>query len=201
MVYHPPAPHLLSSRRWAGMRIGLLGGSFNPPHEGHMHIALAALRKHNLDYIWWMVSPQNPLKDKATGFNKRYFMTKYFVNHPKMIVTDIETKLGIDYSFQTVQQLQKRFPRTDFVWIAGMDNAQIFHKWDRWKDLISRIPFIFFNRPPNAMALNNNAVRMMQRQKNIQWSLQGKTRNISSTQLRQNAFARRLKSALYWKNK
>lgn len=188
-------PHLYSSHRWTGKRIGLLGGSFNPPHEGHMHIALAALRRHKLDAVWWMVSPQNPLKQRHTGFAKRFEMTRNFVHHPQMVVTDIETKLNTRYSFQTVKALQRRFPKTEFVWIAGMDNALIFHRWDRWKALLRSMPFIFFNRPPNGMAMSNNVIRLYKGKKNVKWSLCGKTRNISSTALRNK------KSVFFFKNK
>jgi len=183
-----PSPHLYSSRRWTGMKIGLLGGSFNPPHKGHMHIALSALRKHNLDAIWWLVSPQNPLKEKHTSFDKRFEMTRRFVRHPRMVVTDIETRLKTRYSFQTVVALQRRFPKTNFVWIAGMDNARIFHRWDHWHGLLKRIPFIFFNRPPNRMAISNNMIRLYKGKKNVTWSLSGKTRNISSTAIRNKKF-------------
>lgn len=191
-----PSPHTLSARRWAGMNVGLLGGSFNPPHAGHLHIASTALRQHSLDAVWWMVSPQNPLKPQSNNFKKRYEMTRKFVRHPNMIVTDIETQLNTRYSFQTVAKLQKRFPKTRFTWIAGMDNACIFHKWDRWRDLIRAIPFIFFNRPPNGMALTTNAIRLYKGQKNVRFSLHGKTRNISSTALRKNKFARFFKSGV-----
>lgn len=188
-----PSPHLLSSRRWSGMNVGLLGGSFNPPHEGHMHIARTALRQHNLDAIWWLVAPQNPLKHQSNNFEKRFELTQKFVCHPRMIVTSIETDLNTQYSFQTVAKLQKRFPKTNFTWIAGMDNACIFHKWDRWRDLIRTIPFIFFNRPPNGIALTTNVIRLYKGRKNVKFSLYGKTRNISSTALRKKKFARFLK--------
>jgi len=105
--------------------------------------------------------------------------------------------MGIDYSYQTVQRLKKYFPKTRFVWIAGMDNALIFHRWDQWKALLRSIPFIFFNRPPNRMALNNNAIRMMRERKQVIWDLTGKTRNFSSTQLRKKKrFAHFLKSRI-----
>jgi nicotinate-nucleotide adenylyltransferase len=142
-----------------------------------------------------MVSPQNPLKDRHTSFEKRYAMTKNFVRHPRMIVTDIETQMDTRYSYQTVVQLQKYFPRTEFFWIAGMDNALIFHRWDHWKLLIKKIPFIFFNRPPNRMAISNNIIRLYKGKKNVKWCLCGKTRNISSTALRE----RRIVS--FFKNK
>ena len=160
-----------------------------------MHIALAALRQNDIDAVWWMVSPQNPLKDHHTSHSKRFEMTRNFVRHPNMVVTDIETQLNTKYSFQTVNELKKRFPKTDFVWIAGMDNALIFHRWDQWKHLLKKIPFIFFNRPPNSMAINSNIIRLYKGTKNIKWCLSGKTRNISSTALRNK------KIAPFFKNK
>ena len=195
--YQKPSPHRLASRRWNGMRVGLLGGSFNPPHKGHMHIALTALRQHKFHAIWWMVSPQNPLKSKSNNFTKRIAMTRRYVRHPKMVVTDIENRFNTCYSYQTVLELQKHFPRTRFTWIAGMDNARIFHRWDHWPLLLRRIPFIFFNRPPNHMVMNANIVRLYRGKKNVKWTLRGKTRNISSTALRQNKIARFLKSGVY----
>jgi len=195
--FKSPAPHKLSSRRWAGKKIGLLGGSFNPPHKGHMHIARTALRQNKLNAIWWMVSPQNPLKSSTNNFSKRYKLTRYFLRHqPRMIATDIECHLNTRYSFQTVKELQRHFPKTKFTWVAGMDNARIFHKWDQWALLLKRLPFIFYNRPPNKMALNANIIRLYKGQKNVTWSMKGKTRNISSTALRQNKIARFFKSRI-----
>ena len=178
------SPHKLSSQRWKNQKIGILGGSFNPPHKGHMHIALAALRQKKLDYVWWMVSPQNPLKQRHNSFEKRLKMTQKFVRHPKMVVCDIEEALNTQYSYQTIQQLKRHFPKTQFTWIAGMDNALIFHRWDQWRAILKSIPFVFFNRPPNRMAMANNIIRLYRGQKDVQWKLHGKTRNISSTALR-----------------
>jgi nicotinate-nucleotide adenylyltransferase len=162
-----------------------------------MHIALAALRRYKFHSIWWLVSPQNPLKSKQNSFVNRLKMTRRFIQkHPQMLATDIETKMGIEYSYQTVEGLQKRFPQTRFTWIAGMDNARLFHRWDRWKDLLSRIPFVFFNRPPCGMAVRTNAVRMVKGTKHVRWDLKGKTRNISSTRLRQKRIAHFLQSKL-----
>lgn len=198
LLHDKTPPHLLSARRWDGMRIGLLGGSFNPPHHGHMHIAKSALRRHKLHAVWWMVSPQNPLKSKNDNFQKRFRMTRrYVAPHPKMIATDIEQKMNIRYSYETIQKLKKRFPKTKFVWIAGMDNALVFHKWDKWRDLLRSIPFVFFNRPPNMMTLSSNVIRMYRGQKNVKWSIHGKTRNISSTALRNKTIAKYLKNKIY----
>lgn len=178
------------------MKIGLLGGSFNPPHYGHMHIALAALRKHKFDAIWWLVSPQNPLKKKKNNFSKRFEMTRRFVNHPKMHVTDIECDWDVQYSLQTIQNLQRYFSSTKFHWIAGMDNAALFHRWNGWKSFLKFIPVTFFNRPPNTIAIRANKLKLYKGSKKIEYRLTGRTRNISSTNIRNKTFASRLKSAI-----
>jgi len=178
------------------MRVGLLGGSFNPPHAGHMHIAIAALRKYKFHAIWWLVSPQNPLKSKKDNFNNRLLMTHKFVSHPKMHVTRIEQDLGIDYSLQTIEQFNRYFPSTKFHWIAGMDNATLFHRWNGWQLFLKYIPITFFNRPPQAMALQTNKLRLYKGAKQTNFQLTGRTRNISSTEIRNKTFASRLKSAI-----
>lgn len=161
-----------------------------------MHIALAALKKYKLHSVWWMVSPQNPLKSRVNSFENRMRMTKKFVSHPKMIPCGIENEFKTQYSLQTIQKLQKHFPKTQFTWIAGMDNASIFHKWDGWRSILKQMPFVFFNRPPYGMALSQNVVRLYRGRKNVRFCLTGKTRNISSTQLRQNGFARFFKFSI-----
>lgn len=193
-----PNPHPRNARLWHGKRVGILGGSFFPPHQGHKLIAMEALKKFSLDAVWWMVSPQNPLKSKASNFPQRLQMTRDFVKHPHMVVTDIEQKLGTDYSYKTVVELKRRFPKTDFIWIAGMDNAVLFHRWNDWKKLAEEIPFVFFNRPPGTMKLNQNKIRMLKGRKHIvdvhtcqqlapdtiYWMYKGQSKNISSTQIR-----------------
>ena len=161
-----------------------------------MHVALAALRKYNFHAIWWLVSPQNPLKRKTVPFQTRLNNTRAYVRHPKMIVTDIESKLHTQYSLQTAKQLHRHFPRTRFTWIAGMDNATIFHHWDGWRRLLKIMPFAFFNRPPQGMSLMRTPLQMYRGEKSIHFHLTGKTRNISSTQLRKKRFAHFFKSAV-----
>lgn len=192
----PSSPHRYSHSRWRGMRIGLLGGSFNPPHTGHMHIALAALRRYKLHAIWWLVSPQNPLKDPKNNFKKRLKMTNTFVSHPKMHVSGIERDFKIQYSLQTIKKLNTYFSTTQFHWIAGMDNANYFHQWNGWKQFLNQIPITFFNRPPQTMAIHTNKIKLFKGTKNAHFQLTGRTRNISSTEIRNKTFASRLKSAI-----
>lgn len=130
-------------------RIGLLGGSFNPAHEGHLHISREALRRLKLDEIWWLVAPQNPLKPVGgmAPFKRRIASARRMARHPRIKVLDIETRLGTRYTVDTVTVLQRIFPRTRFVFIMGADLlAQIRH-WRRWSEIFGGIPIAVMARP------------------------------------------------------
>ena len=116
-----------------------------------------------------MVSPQNPIKNtsSAENFAQRYNSTIDFVDHPKMLVTDIEHKLATPYSYKTVLHLNRLYPDTEFLWIAGMDNAALFHKWNDWQKLVHEIPFVFFNRPPFDYKIRRSKVSMLNNVKHI----------------------------------
>lgn len=127
----------------------MLGGSFNPAHEGHRHVSLEALKRLGLDEIWWLVAPQNPLKPPRgmAPFAQRFAAAARFARHPRIKVLDLEERLGTRYTADTVAALQKLFPRTRFVWLMGADNlAQIRH-WQRWTDIFDRVPIAVFARP------------------------------------------------------
>lgn len=156
-------PHLKDGQRWQGQRIGLLGGSFNPPHAGHLNIARIARARFGLDFVWWLVTPQNPLKDKKdiAPYDERFTKVENIIaGNPAMMATHLEREIGSRYSYETVRALKKAFPHTDFLWICGMDNARIFHKWDRWLDLLELIPMTFIARPPAGGLVQNCPVRM-----------------------------------------
>jgi nicotinate-nucleotide adenylyltransferase len=143
-------PHLYGGRSWAGRRIGLLGGSFNPPHEGHLHASLLALRTLGLDQVWWLVSPQNPLKP-ARGMAplaKRLEWCRAFVRHPRIVVTDFETELGTRYTADTLDALRLRYSRTEFVWFMGADNMIDIRRWKRWQTIFHAVPVAVYDRPP-----------------------------------------------------
>lgn len=155
------APNPLEVFRWNGMRIGLLGGSFNPPHAGHVHACLVAMKYLQLDAVWWLVSPGNPLKSK-TGLpplEARVEMCRALTSHPDIIITDIERDLGTVRTFDTVTELQKKFPKTDFIWLSGTDLAYEFHRWYRWRDLMKLLPFAFIGRPTKSGLVRTNAFR------------------------------------------
>ncbi len=146
-----PPPHLLNSPHWRNLRIGLLGGSFNPPHEGHVHISLVAQRLLKLDCVWWLVSPQNPIKsrhDTAPLLNRMSWCKDLTAHHPSIIVTDIEASLQTTRTHDTLTRLLPRFPSTQFVWLTGLDNALTFHRWHRWQDILRLVATAHVGRPP-----------------------------------------------------
>lgn len=132
-----------------GLKIGLFGGSFNPPHEGHRAASLLALRRLGLDWIWWLVTPQNPLKDPrlVPPLTQRLAAARRVARHPRIVVTGIEATLGTRYSYETVAQLKQRCPGVHFVWIMGADNLATFHYWKRWRDIAALMPIAAVDRP------------------------------------------------------
>lgn len=131
--------------------IGLLGGSFNPAHGGHLHITLYALKKLKLDAVWWLVSPKNPLKakDSLASYAQRLESSRVMAKqHPRIVVSDIEAKMGTRYSWQTIQMLKRRYPGTRFVWLMGADNLAQFHRWRRWQKILQELPVVVFDRAP-----------------------------------------------------
>ena len=137
-----------------GMRIGLLGGSFNPPHDGHIHVSEAALKKLRLDYVWWLVSPQNPLKPERgmASFAKRLEAAQRLASgHPRMIATGIEQELGTRFTIDTLRALKRRFADTRFVWLMGSDNLVQIPRWRRWQQIFAAIPVAVVARPGSAL--------------------------------------------------
>ena len=124
-----------------GQIIGLLGGSFDPPHEGHAHITREALKRFGLDQVWWLVSPGNPLKTHGPApLSHRIKAAKALLDHPKVIVTDIEAHLGSPYTAETLDQLQRLYPGVRFVWLMGADNLAQLHRWQDWRMIMNRVP-------------------------------------------------------------
>ena len=196
-------PSLRDTVRWRGKRIGLLGGSFNPPHHGHYHIAKLAMIQFGLDFVWWIVTPQNPFKDKKgiAPYTQRFSQVEAMTNyHPRMMTTHLESELGTDYTYQTVTALKHHFPTTDFLWICGMDNALIFHRWDQWRALLDTIPITFIARPPAGHLVKSCPLKLYKRKiphyyktcgtqtnlkkPGIYWLSQTKMVDISSTEIR-----------------
>jgi nicotinate-nucleotide adenylyltransferase len=136
----------------AGLRIGLLGGSFNPPHEAHRAISLFAMRRLGLDRVWWLVTPGNPLKEGRTLRTLRERMTAAaaVARHPRIDVSCLETVIGTRYTIDTVSHLCRRCPTVHFVWIMGADNLAQFHKWKDWRQIASLVPIAVIDRPPDS---------------------------------------------------
>ncbi len=145
-----------------GRRIGLLGGSFNPAHEGHLHISREALKRLRLDEVWWLVAPQNPLKPKAgmAELAQRVAAAKEVADDKRIKVTDIESKLGTRYTIDTLRVLKHRFPSARFVWLMGADNLAQISRWHDWQEIFATLPIAVFDRPAYSLrALSGQAAR------------------------------------------
>lgn len=131
-----------------GQRIGLLGGSFDPPHRGHVHISKAALKRFNLDQVWWLVSPGNPLKaDAPAPMMQRMAACREISDHPRIKVTDFEAQIGTRYTAQTLKALFERRRGVRFVWLMGADNLASFHHWQDWQWIMENVPVGVIARP------------------------------------------------------
>jgi nicotinate-nucleotide adenylyltransferase len=147
-------------------RIGLLGGSFNPAHDGHRDISLAALAYLDLDEVWWLVSPQNPLKPQKgmAPFSERLKSAETVADHPRIKVTDIETRLGTQFTADTLRKLVTRFPSYRFVWLMGADNLAQIASWRDWTRIFHLTPIAVFDRPTYTIkALTSLAARRFRR--------------------------------------
>jgi nicotinate-nucleotide adenylyltransferase len=131
------------------MRVGLLGGSFNPPHEGHRHVAELALRRLRLDQVWLLVSPGNPLKprDGMAPFAERLAAAERIGDRRRVVATGIEAAFGTRYTVDTMRVLERRFPRVRFVWIMGADILVQLPHWRRWGNIVRRLAFVVLPRP------------------------------------------------------
>ena len=132
-----------------GLRIGLYGGSFNPPHAGHRHVSLLALKRLRLDRIWWIVTPGNPLKDpgELATTAARVAEARRLASHPHIDVTSFEEEIGARYTIDTLAFLRRRFPNVHFVWIMGADNLATFHRWRGWRSIAQLMPIAVIDRP------------------------------------------------------
>lgn len=132
-----------------GMTIGLLGGTFDPPHEGHKHISDIALKRLGLDRLWWLVTPGNPLKTRTdvASFAKRLGQARALARHPRIDVTGFEAARGSTYSAETICFLVNRYPATRFIWVMGADNLVVFHRWGLWAEILCTLPVAVVDRP------------------------------------------------------
>lgn len=145
----------------AGQRIGLLGGSFDPPHAGHVHITRAALARFGLDRIWWLVSPGNPLKPEGPApLPARMRAARALMRHPRVDITDIEARLGTRATADTIAALRRRWPAVRFAWLMGADNLAQFHRWQDWRTILASVPVGVLARPGERLpALRSKAAQ------------------------------------------
>ncbi len=146
------------------MRIGLYGGSFNPPHEGHRLVSLTALGRLGLDRVWWLVTPGNPLKNTTdlTVLHKRMAQCRKMADHPRVEVTGFEQDIRARYTLDTIMYLKSRYPRVFFVWIMGADNLATFHRWRGWREIAATMPMAIIDRPGMTLkALNSRAAQTL----------------------------------------
>jgi nicotinate-nucleotide adenylyltransferase len=135
-----------------GMTIGLFGGTFDPPHKGHLHVAQAAKKRLGLNAVWWLVAPQNPHKANQAGIYKsRLKAVSDLAASPGMVSSNIEARLQVNRTISLITNLRQRYPYTHFVWIMGADNLRTFHKWARWRDVFKAIPIVILSRPQDPL--------------------------------------------------
>lgn len=180
--------------------IGILGGTFDPPHFGHLRISIRALHLLKLDEIWWVVSMSNPLKKnkQITEFNKRFCKVKNFINHHRIVVSDIENRLNTQYTSDVILFLKKNYVNTNFIWLMGIDNLDKFHLWKDWRFIINNIPIVIFDRPYYTLnilknssfsffktkRIRSNQVSIFRKMKHPRWIfLTGWSKHVSSSQI------------------
>jgi nicotinate-nucleotide adenylyltransferase len=137
---------------YSGMKIGLFGGSFDPAHEGHTHVAETAIKHLGLDKVWWLVSPQNPLKAQSSPFDTRFASAQTQARGRRMEVTDIERRLGVRYTYQTLRRLTRLYPGVRFFLIMGADNLANFRRWRNWREVAEAVPIVIVSRPGSRVA-------------------------------------------------
>lgn len=137
-----------------GMTIGLFGGSFNPPHAGHVLLAEIALRRLDLDQLWWIVTPGNPLKDtrELAPLQERLAACELLAENPRIKITAFEAAFNVRYTADTLKLVQERNPGVRFIWLMGADNLKNFHKWQRWRHIAETFPIAVIDRPGSTLA-------------------------------------------------
>ncbi len=141
-----------------GMRIGLFGGTFNPPHDGHLLVSRIAFARLRLDRIWWIVTPGNPLKENSglPPLDNRMAAARRLADHPRIDITGFEAEIGTRYTFDTVSYLTRRCPGIHFVWLMGADNLRQFHRWQRWQEIAHMVPIAVIDRPGSTLSAANS---------------------------------------------
>ena len=143
-----------------GMQVGLFGGSFNPPHAGHVHVADIAIRRLALDQLWWMVTPGNPLKSarELAPLPERLEQSVAVARNPRIKVTAFEAAHHVRYTADTLALVRARNPGIDFVWIMGADSLRDFHRWQRWREIALTFPIAVIGRPGSTLSFLSSVV-------------------------------------------
>lgn len=197
-------PHVES-----GMVIGLFGGSFNPPHNGHLLVAETAIERLNLDQLWWIVTPGNPLKSSSElmSLSERIADCEALATDLRIKVTAFEKKLGVSYTANTIANIKTAHPDVNFIWIMGADNLSSFHEWQKWEEITETIPIAVVDRPGSTHAYLSSVMaktyinaRVDEEDAAILWtkkapawmSLHGPRSSLSSTQIRNERASKQL---------
>jgi len=137
-----------------GQKVALFGGSFNPPHSGHVHVSETALVRGQLDQVWWLVTPGNPLKDHSelAALDERVHLCREITRHPRIKVTAFEARYNLNYTEQTLKLLKRLRPNINFVWLMGADNLAGFHKWQNWRSIARLMPIMVIDRPGSTLS-------------------------------------------------
>ncbi len=172
-----PSAALKSELLAPGMTVGLYGGSFDPPHPGHRHVAQTALRRLGLDRVWWLPSPGNPFKPHApTPLNSRIRAIDALAPEPRQVASDLEARLRTNRTITLIRHLQTRHPRVRFIWVMGADGLAELHHWTAWREIVERVPLCIVARPRIGLkARLSKAARMMARHRVPEISAKGLT--------------------------
>lgn len=184
-----------------GMQIGLFGGSFNPPHQGHLLVAEIAIRRLQLDQVWWMVTPGNPLKEHQDleALDRRVQLSRDMVSDPRIRITAFEAAHSLRFTAQTLAFIKKYNPGVNFVWVMGADNLASFHRWQNWQRIANTFPIAVIDRPGSTLSylsapmakkfsharLDESDASLLARSKPPAWTfIHGPRSTLSSTAIR-----------------
>ena len=143
-----------------GQKVGLFGGTFDPPHDAHLAACLLAMKRLGLDRVWWLVTPGNPLKDtrRLAPLKDRVLAARKLAHHPRIHISGVEVEIGTRYTYDTIDYLRTHCPGVCFVWIMGADNLRGFHRWQRWREIVMTFPIAVIDRPGATLSFLSSVV-------------------------------------------